>query len=180
MFNNIVITLLSSGLFSGLFTLFIQKYLTRKVNHSFDKKLELYKDEIGRELEQYKTELKLIEAKNSSKWEIRRSACLHALDVADSIISQRSWKEILEASITKSGVSTIEARKAYNRLACSCENLDTLEIFRKIMSSTEENMSVDIIVDFRNAVRKELEYERDIDTDRTNAFIFEASWDNSL
>ena len=105
---------------------------------------------------------------------------MYALDVADAIISQRSWSDIPGNGRARSKVSTIEARKAYNQLACSCESLKTLEIFRKIMSSTGNDISVDIIVDFRNAIRNELEFKGDIDDERISAFIFKGPWYDSL
>lgn len=103
------------------------------------------------------------------KWNIKKAACLKALNLANAVLSnyeyQNTCKDDLEAQYT-----TIEdARGCFNELACTCDSPAVIEELKNIMFG---QVTPDAIVDLRNAVRKELEFSnQEIDIDREKAFI---------
>jgi hypothetical protein len=105
------------------------------------------------------------------KWKLKKVACEEALDMADAVLSNYEYDGVPKDSILKDreGVNTIKARKIFNSLACFCENKEVLTIFKEILFGS---VKPDIIVDLRNAIRKELNFGRkNIDDDREKAFI---------
>ncbi len=108
------------------------------------------------------------------RWELRREACLNALDIADALISSGKY-ENYSGPITKQSTTTKDIRKCCNLLAATCEKPDVLKTLQKIIKG---NFSPDIIVDLRNAVRLELNFDKkQIDTDRDSAFVAKSIFD---
>lgn len=105
------------------------------------------------------------------RWKTKKDACEKALDMADAVLSTYEYPNVSSGMILKDedGVDTIKARKIVNALACSCDTEEVLITFKKVLFGS---VSPDIIVDLRNAVRKELKFGRkNIDNDRDRAFI---------
>ena len=106
---------------------------------------------------------------NQEKWKHKRDACFNALNIADGLLSNYKYPNVKEGDIKPGKVSTEEVRKCFNDLACSCNDTNVIFILKKIMY---DSVSPDIIVDLRNAVRKELEFGKtEFDTDRDKAFV---------
>jgi hypothetical protein len=124
---------------------------------------------INRDLSSFESKLKKEEVLRENRWQIKRGACLHALNIADALLSNYKYPRVKQEDIKPSKVTTEEVRTCFNELACTCEKTEVIEILKKILL---QPVSPDIIVDLRNAVRRELEFGiDDFDKDRTNAFI---------
>ncbi len=106
--------------------------------------------------------------RKSERWNMKREACLEALDTADAILSNIDWPDF-RGVMDIEEVDTIKVRKIYNKVATCCDSKDLLEVFRKIIFQKDINLS--IIVDMRNVIRKELGFKSKIDLDRKNAYF---------
>lgn len=88
------------------------------------------------------------------RWEIKRLACLEALDVIDSMFANKypgaSYQEL--ASIQK-------IREVHNRLILSYENLETVEAFEKCLGLEGAYEPKDIAT-LRNLLRKEFGFKK--------------------
>ncbi len=126
----------------------------------------------------FEMELKQKDLVNSEKWKLKRDACLNALNIADNILSNYDYPNVKKEHIKRGEVRTEEVRKCFNDLACSCEHTEVIDTLKKILS---ESVTIDIIVDLRNAVRKELGFgEKNFDTDRHKAFVSMIPCDKDL
>ena len=133
---------------------------------------------INKDLKSFETLLKKEETLRENRWQIKRSACLRALNIADAILSNYSYPNIKKGDIKPGKITTEEVRTCFNELACSCDNSEVIETLKKIMF---ESVSPDIIVDLRNAVRRELEFgSEDFDKDREKAFVGKTIGDPDL
>ncbi len=113
----------------------------------------------------------------TEKWIIKQKTCLEALDLADAMLSNYSYENVKEGEIIKEEVKTVDVRRCYNKLACSCDNEEILILFKKIFF---DKVTIDIIVDLRNAVRKELGFGTAIDKDREKAYFGKLFCDPTL
>lgn len=113
----------------------------------------------------------------TEKWKIKQEACLEALNLADAMLSNYSWENVKEGDIIKEEIKTVDVRHCYNKLACSCDNKEILILFKKIFFG---EITPDIIVDLRNAVRKELDFGIGIDEDRKKAYFGKLFCDPTL
>ena len=103
------------------------------------------------------------------RWKMKRDACIKALDIGNAVLSNYKYPNVPEENIVKEEVSTEDARKCFNMLACTCESPEVIEQLKRILFG---KVSLDAIVDLRAAVRKELKFgEECIDTDREKAFV---------
>jgi hypothetical protein len=176
--------LIGAGAGAGI-TFLLRTYFNEKiknsVKHEYDIRLESYKSElknaIDKDLESYKSKIKELESKNLDKWEIKRDACLKALNLADSALSNMDWDGDMKTGIVKNEIDTIEVRECYNQLACSCDLPETLNEFKRVLGLLGK-IPGDAIVDFRNTIRKELNFGKEIDVDREKAFIGRIHGDN--
>jgi hypothetical protein len=105
------------------------------------------------------------------RWQIKKVACLRALNIANAIISNYSYtdenKKELEIIPQYESVEAIRA--CFNDLACTCDGPEVINELKKIMF---KQVTPAAIVDLRNAVRKELDMgSTPIDTDVENSFI---------
>src|ERR1035438_4832515 len=141
--------------FAGVInTAFYQFWYLPKVNLKF------------RELE---VKFKHDELINQERWQLKRLACLQALKIADGILSNYKYPNVKTGDILPQEVTTEEVRLCFNELACTCDSTEVIEILKKILY---DSVRPDIIVDLRNAVRRELAFGKaDFDKDRKNAFV---------
>lgn len=102
------------------------------------------------------------------QWRTKYEACLEALRLADAMLSHYSWENVKDTDIIKEDIKTSEVRRCYAKLVCSCDNRDVLYIFKKIFF---EPITPDIVVDLRDAIRKELGFGESIDQDREKAYF---------
>jgi hypothetical protein len=172
-------TFIGAGAGAGI-TFLLRTYFNEKIKnsikHEYNIRIETYKSElknaIDKDFESYKSNIKELESKNLDKWELKREACLRALNIADSAMSNLEWESDIDMrkGIVKSEIDTITARICYNQLACTCDLPETLYEFKRVLGMLGP-IGGDAIVDFRNAIRKELNFGNEIDVDRKKAFI---------
>jgi len=126
----------------------------------------------------FEFELKQSDLINQERWKHKRDACFNALNIADNLLSTYKYPNVKEDDIKPGKITTEEVRKCFNDLACSCKETKVIDLLKKIIF---ESVSPDIIVDLRNAVRKELEFgDTKFDTDRIKAFIGKIQADPEL
>ncbi len=117
----------------------------------------------------FESSIKYKELIDQERWQLKRTACLNALNIADCILSNYKYENAKSEDIIPIPVTTEEVRKCFNELACTCDNTEVIEILKKILY---DKIRPDIIVDLRNSVRRELGFgNSDFDKDRKNAFV---------
>ncbi len=137
-----------------------------------------YLPKMNRNFKEFESELKHDELINQEKWLLKRDACFNALNIADCMISNYSFENLKPEDILPAEVSTEDVRKCFNELACSCDSTEVIEILKRILF---DSIKPDIIVDLRNAVRRELDFgETDFDKDRDKAFVGKVGADPRL
>lgn len=111
-------------------------------------------------------------------YDLKREACLEALDVVDAARSQMDWRDSNDKPIPvqKQPVSIVAARRSYNRLALTCTNPRIIELYARLLGlrTPEESGgqdSGDSIVDLRNEMRRELSLGSELPFDRERAWI---------
>ena len=108
--------------------------------------------------------------RHQRRWEMRRDACLKALDVIDAAASNMSWNDIPPEGQPHSQPSSIsKARRAYAELCVSCRAA-TVDTFLQVLQTTvygaaqsqdgsrERKPTGQAIHDFRVQVRSELRF----------------------
>ena len=101
--------------------------------------------------------------------DIKRKACLDALLVIDAHFSTLDWSGIV--STERQSPSDIQrAREVYNNLCVTCASVTVLKAYKKCLG-VYGPPNLGEIVDLRNAIRTELGFGRELDTDRENAWI---------
>ena len=124
---------------------------------------------IDESLEQFKSKLQNESYVRQKRWELKREACLKALDIANSLISHGRYPNVKEGVIITQDSSTKEIRECYDLISATCDGKEVLNVLKKIVGGS---FSPDVIVDMRNAVRQELEFgNTQIDNDREFAFV---------
>lgn len=117
MICNIIISAGAGAGITFLLRIYFNEKIKNSIQYEYNIKTESYKAELRREidkdLELYKKELNERESKNSDKWKIKREACLNALNLADSALSNMNWAalENINDIIIKSKIDTIAARE---------------------------------------------------------------------
>lgn len=102
-------------------------------------------------------------------WQLRKTACLNALNIANAILSNYSFGSLHASKLVPQYEKVEDVRACMNELACVCNGPEVIDLMKKIMFS---DVSLDVIVDLRSAVRKELNMHlNDIDLDRDRAFV---------
>ena len=146
--------------------------IQRAIQHEYDRKLADHKaalaDQYNRALEEHKSKVKAKEETRQTRWEIKRDACLDALQVVDGFHANLQWDYDVEPQ-EKPRID--EVRRCYNRLALSCDSDDVLQQFKRCLGVTGEKVTGDMILDLRTAIRQELEFGKPIDQDREIAWI---------
>ncbi|WP_461643273.1 hypothetical protein [Labilibaculum euxinus] len=133
---------------------------------------------INKDLKSFESNLKREESINENRWQIKRTACLNALNIADSVLSNKEYPNVRKEDIKPGKATTEEVRTCFNELAASCINSEVIDILKKMMF---ESVSPDIIVDLRNAVRNELGFDdKSFDKDREKAFVGKVGCDPDL
>jgi len=171
MIENILAGVASGGL-AGAAVIWLAKSvlsarIKNSIKHEYDIRLEIYrsslKSELDKQIEVFKSQIKAQESVVQTKWEIKRDACLKALDIVDAYWANIEWqgtdakgKEIDPSAIEKQQPPLIEdIRNCYNSLALSCESDAVLRQYKRCLRISGD-FSGDVIVDLRNAIRKEL------------------------
>ena len=133
---------------------------------------------INKNLKSFEKFLHKEESLRENKWQIKRAACLQALNIADALLSNYKYRNKKKEDIKPGKITTEEVRTCFNELACSWDKTEVIEVLKRIMY---ESVSPDIIVDLRNAVRRELEFgSAEFDKDREKAFVGKVGADPEL
>jgi hypothetical protein len=148
----------------------ISQRIKNAIEHEYSIKLERHKSELIHGQEAFKSSLKESETVKQARWELKRQACLEALDVVDALFANVQWNMVSPEIQPVPNIGTI--RKCYNALALSCNSPAVLTEFKRCLGlGQEKSIRADMIVDLRNAIRKELEFGQEVDTDRVSAWI---------
>lgn len=109
------------------------------------------------------------------RWQLKKVACLRALNIANAILSNYEYPNVNKGDITPQHETIDAIRACFNELACTCDKPDVINALKKIMF---ESVTPAEILTLREAVRKELGMSgwwgicgRSVDTDRERAFI---------
>ena len=103
------------------------------------------------------------------RWQLKKAACLRALNIANAVLSNYSYSNVQKSEITPQYESTEAIRACFNDLACTCDGPEVINGLKKIMF---EQVTPAEIVKLRTAVRIELGMGRKmIDHDVERAFI---------
>jgi hypothetical protein len=157
-FGLILSTIISPVACAALAAWFLRTWVSARIGQSIS-------HEYARQLEGFKDEL----TRNSRVWELKKDACLHALNVANAVLSNYRYENVADDDMTPQFLSIDNVRSCINELACACESPDVLDQLKRVMY---EPVSPDAIVDLRNAVRRELKFsDVEIDRDRMKAFV---------
>lgn len=110
------------------------------------------------------------------KWQVKKSACMKALTVANAVLSNYKYLNIPEEEMTPQMLSIEVVRECFNELAFSCDSDEVINSLKHIVLN--EKSGPGDMVRLRTAVRKELGFgARAIDTDLKMAFIGRVSCD---
>jgi hypothetical protein len=101
--------------------------------------------------------------------DIKRKACLDALLVIDAHFSNLEWTGIVSTE-RQPPPDVQRAREVYNNLCVTCSSLTVLRAYKKCLG-VYEPPNLGEIVDLRNAIRAELGFGGELDTDREKAWI---------
>jgi len=111
------------------------------------------------------------------RWQMKKAACLKALNIANAVLSNYTYPKIKPGDITPQSESIEDIRACFNELACTCDKPDVINALKRIMF--EPVTPAEILV-LRGAVRKELKLGGPIDTDGERAFIGKVNCGKSI
>lgn len=116
--------------------------------------------------------------RQQEKWEIKRTACLEALTLIDAHFANEP--EFKQQTDPKTGnqiniqaqekPNIAKVREVYNKLCLSCDKDDVLRWYKRCLGLYGP-YDAGMIVDLRNAIRKELRFGGNFDTDRDKAWV---------
>jgi hypothetical protein len=105
------------------------------------------------------------------RWEIKREACLEALEIIDARFADYSWQSGEKAiDVDSQGfIETEKIRSCFNRLILACENQQVPLLFEKCLNlqvgnAEPERLDMNAVVELRNAIRKELGFGKELFT----------------
>jgi hypothetical protein len=105
------------------------------------------------------------------RWEIKREACLEALQIIDARFADYAWQSGSGPVKVdpQEPIETERIRSCFNRLILSCDDEAVPVAFEKCLNlkignADLEPLKMGSVVDFRNAIRKELGFGRGIST----------------
>ena len=115
--------------------------------------------------------LKTKELGDQRRWEIKREACLEALDIIDARFADYGWESnggLLNVD-KQEIIKTEKVRSCFNRLVLACANSKVPQSFEKCLNLKIDNidpkpLSMDAVVELRNDIRKELGFGKDLST----------------
>jgi hypothetical protein len=106
------------------------------------------------------------------RWEIKREACLEALEIIDARFADYEWlSDGAPVKIDKQDyIPTAKIRSCFNRLVLSCRDSSVPQEFERCLNldmgkKDSAQFSMDSVVKLRNAIRKELGFGKELSTD---------------
>lgn len=109
--------------------------------------------------------------------EIKRQACLEALQVADAALANLKWQcHGKNLTVDWQLLNIDKARDCYNKLALTCESDETLRAYIRVLNlrcpgEPTQLINGDTINELRNAMRKELGFGKGFDLPAEKAWI---------
>ena len=114
----------------------------------------------------------------AARYKLKHDACLEALDIVDQAMASATNVQVGK-KLNPFELGEI-ARSCHNKLVVACDDPEVVRIFR-LAVGIDGSPRGDIVVDLRNAVRRELGFgDESVDSDREKAFIGTAGYDMSL
>ena len=128
-------------------------------------------EEITKKVESVKAEVRHSTKIGETKYHLKYEACLEALALIDAYFSHS-----LNGKITKQYSKTENARSCHSKLILSCEDIELIELFNEIMfgpgsGKKPRKPATDLLNDFRNLIRMELGFGKDLPLDRDRAWF---------
>jgi len=167
-----IVLMLGLALASILFKSYFPKYLEEK-----GKNLATKEDveEITRKVESVKAEIEENKLVFQRKYQLKHEACLDALSLIDAHLSH-ALQAAKDGDIIKQYATTEHARTVHNKLILSCEDNSILNKYEEIMfggasAGKQQTPPTDLLNEFRNLIRKELGYGRDLELNREKAWF---------
>ncbi len=106
------------------------------------------------------------------RWEIKREACLEALEIIDARFADYDWNANGNPmKVDKQDfVTTAKIRSCFNRLVLACNDSKVPQLFEKCLhlqvgDNDPPQLDMATVVSLRNAIRKELGFGKDLSTD---------------
>ena len=130
----------------------------------------ILKYHFDRKLENFKSQIKNEELVAQSRWEIKRRACLNALNIVDAYFANATWETGETHPELQERPEISAVRQCCNELALSCERDTVLKTFFKCLGIYGET-TCNMINELRNEVRKELQFGMDIVLDDEHVWI---------
>ena len=155
----------------------IAERLKGAIAHEYAVKLEQFKAELATEnaanLEKYKNMLKEAERINQQRWEMKRNVFLQALEIVDAWWSNVEWTLAQPDRQAKPAIDKV--RSVHNQISLICESREVVEAFESCLRfkkpDAERLLSMDMIVDLRNVMRRELKFQENIPADRSCCWV---------
>ena len=162
----------SGGLLGGVLVFLLKEWISTRIKNSI-------KHEYDQEIENIKASILSNQKVFDYKYKLKYEACMSILEAADMFASKCKFidtrtglsneKDMVVHKISDEDL-TFLFRDCLNKFSCSCDSLEVLNIFFKIASGGDYNLS--IFSELREAIRKELSF-----SDNDNSLIFDR--DNS-
>ena len=129
--------------------------------------------------------IKSKELGDQRRWEIKREACLEALKIIDARFADYPWtSNKTPIRIDKQDfIKTAKIRSCFNRLVLACKDSSVPQSFEtclnlQVDNKDPERLTMDTVVNLRNAIRKELGFGNDPLKTKV-AWITFINWTNS-
>jgi len=151
---DILSTILTAGITSGVVTAILNWYIKSK--------------ELG----------------DQRRWEIKREACLEALEIIDARFADYDWNaKGPPIKVDKQDfVATAKIRSCFNRLVLACKDSSVPQMFEnclhlRVGDKNLQPLEMSTVVSLRNAIRKELGFGKNLST--KVSWITFINWRNS-
>jgi len=169
-FMNNLVAALSSASAIAVLAFLARNWISQRLTQSIAQEYNIELAKIQNDLS------KLLYQKNEI-WQMKRKACLNALDLANAVISNNKYSNVAEGDLKPQQESIESARACFNELACTCDGSEVIDQLKVILF---DNVTPDAIVDLRSAVRRELGFETEsIDSDRSKSFLGKINCDTT-
>lgn len=127
---------------------------------------------ITKKIEKIKSQYAFNQMVESEKRKLKHMALLESLRMVDAFYSH-ILTENDQKNPTKQYATIEEVRDCHNNLILSVDNPDIIKMFLKIMFPNDNDLipPTDRLNDYRNMIRKELGYGKEINLNRDNAWF---------
>lgn len=125
--------------------------------------------------------IKSRQLEDERRWEIKREACLEALEIIDARFADYAWASDGKAMQvdTQEFIPTAKIRSCFNRLVLACKDSTVPQQFEdclnlRVGNNEPKPLTMGEVVKLRNAIRKEMGFGEDIST--SVAWISNINW----